>query len=204
MDVSVVVGTFGAPEWRDLAYSRAIPSVPENVPVIHRHGQTLAQARNEGLALVDTEWVIHLDADDELSIGYIDFMAQGTADVRGPVACYIREGRGNHIWQPRVWGHEHDCTAECLPDGNWLLIGSAVRTDLIRRAGGWRDWPVYEDWDLFLRCHLLGASFELVRDAIYRAWVNPESRNRGPSIEEKNRVHHEIVASVLGEDAVAA
>lgn len=195
MDVSVVCATFGAPEWRDLAYSRAIPSVPEDVPVIHRHGLTLAQARNEGLALVRTRWVIFLDADDELEGGYIEAMGRGTADVRGPMARYIR-GEREDLWQPRVAGHQHDCTAECLEAGNWLLIGAAGRAEMFREVGGFREWPVYEDWDLFLRCYRAGATFELIRDAIYRGHVRPDSRNRGPSMEVKNRVHAEIVADL--------
>lgn len=191
MDVTVVVGTFGDPAWRDLAYSRAIPSVPENVPVIHRHGSTLAQARNEGLALVTTEWVIFLDADDELEPGYIEAMERGTADVRGPLARYIR-GAQQKLWQPRVAGHQHDCTAECLPDGNWLLVGATVRTELLRRAGGWRDYPWSEDWSTWIRCWKAGATFELIRDAIYRAHVRLDSRNRGATQEARLAAHQEI------------
>ena len=194
MDVTVVVGTYGNTAWRDLAYSRAIPSVPEGIPVVHRHALTLAQARNEGLRLVDTEFVIHLDADDELEPGYIEAMARGTADIRGPVARYVT-GRRLRLWQPRVAGHRHDCIAECLPDGNWLIVGAAARTDILRSVGGWRDWSVYEDWCLFLRCYRAGATYEQIRDAIYRAHVRPDSRNRAPSMEEKNRVHHEILAA---------
>jgi len=82
-----------------------------------------------------------------------------------------------------------------LKDGNWLIVGSVVRTELLRRAGGWWDYPVYEDWSLWLRCYLLGASAEPVPRAIYRAHARPGSRNRAPSAAEKNRVHWAIEAS---------
>jgi hypothetical protein len=49
------------------------------------------------------------------------------------------------------------------PDGNWLVIGCVARTDLLREVGGFRDFPVYEDWDLWLRCWLAGATFERSR-----------------------------------------
>lgn len=200
MDVTVAVATYGGSEWYDLAHSRAIPSAQDQARVVYAHADTLHDARNAALASVRTGWVIHLDADDELSPGYIDAMSRGTADVRGPMAQFVQDGRRRRMWQPRVHNHDHDCVAECITSGagNWLLIGAAVRTELVRRVGGWRDWPCYEDFDLWMRVLLTGASVELVREAIYIAHVNPNSRNRGPAIAHKNRVHHDIVESVLG------
>jgi glycosyltransferase involved in cell wall biosynthesis len=191
VDVTVVVATFGDETWERLADERAVPSAEPQAPVIRAHAENLSAARNLGLSQVETEWVVHLDADDELEPGYVDAMETGTADVRGPMAHYIGPGR-DHIWQPRVSGHQHDCAAECLEQGNWLLIGSAVRTDLIREAGGWREYPWSEDWSTWIRCWKAGGSFELIRDAIYRAHVRPDSRNRGATRQAKDDAHWEI------------
>ena len=199
MDVTVCVATFGGSEWYDLAHERAIPSAQDQARVVYAHGATLHDARNAALSEVRTEWVVHLDADDELAPGYIEAMGRGTADVRGPMAQYVRLGNRS-MWQPRVHGHDHDCGADCITSGagNWLIVGAAVRTELVRRVGGWRDWPCYEDFDLWMRVLLTGASVELIREAIYVAHVRADSRNRGPAIADKDRVHHDIVASVLG------
>lgn len=194
MDVSVVIGTYGAQEWVNLAHQRAIPSA-QGTEVIHRHGTTLAQARNEALALVRTEWVIHLDADDELEPGYLEAMSRGSADLRAPAIRYVRNGRPSRPYVPCVAGHRHECVGECLRDGNWCCVGTAMRTEAARQVGGWEEWPVYEDWALMLRLYLAGATVQAVPDAIYRAHVRPDSRNRAPSIEAKNRTHHEIVAA---------
>lgn len=191
MDVTVCIGTFGDPSWIETA-RRAIASVPNEIPVIHRHAETLHEARNAALAEVTTEWVVHLDADDELEDGYFDAMRRGTADVRGPIARYMVAGAERNLWQPRVWGHRHDCTAECLRDGNWLLVGAMVRTEIVREAGGWRDFPWSEDWDLWVRCWKAGATFELMQDAIYRAHVRTDSRNRGATREVKDAAHRAI------------
>jgi glycosyltransferase involved in cell wall biosynthesis len=200
MDVTICVGTFGSAEWVALAHERAIPSAEaQGVPVIHRHAATLAEARNAALHFVKTEWVVFLDADDELDEGYLNALSQGTADVRGPIAHYLRGSR-ERAWQPRVFGHTHDCTAECITsgEGNWLLIVASVRTALAREAGGWKVLPVYEDFDFWMRVLLLGASAELIPDAIYRAHARADSRNRGTPVEERNRTHHAIVAANLG------
>lgn len=190
-DVTIAVATYGTPDWVNLAHKCAIPSAEaQGVPVVHRHGRTLANARTEALGLVQSEWVIYLDADDELAEGYVAEMAKGTADVRVPVACYV-QGERERFWQPRVFGHEHDCEAGCLVDGNWCLIGSAVRTELSERAG-WTDYEWSEDWAHWIRCWKLGASFELLPRAIYRAHVRMDSRNRGATRAAKQAAHETI------------
>lgn len=193
LDVTVVVGTFGEQKWVDLAQSRAIPSAEAlGVPVIHVHADTLHDARNQGLAQVSSEWVSVLDADDELEAGYFDAMATGSADVRAPAVRYIRGHHAADPGVPGVAGHQHLCTAECLPFGNWLIVGSLVRADMARTVGGWRDFPWSEDWDLWVRCWQAGATFEAIPSAIYRAHVRRDSRNRAPAREFKIEAHRQI------------
>jgi GT2 family glycosyltransferase len=196
LEVTVVVGTFGDEQYRRWAEDRAIPSVPEGIPVVHVHGGTLAESRNAGLAQVKTEWVVFLDADDELAPGYMDAMATGSADLRAPSVRYVKGRRTQDPYVPRVAGHDHDCTGECLPEGNWLVIGAAARADLLRSVGGFREWDCYEDWDLWLRCWLAGATVEAIPAAEYIAHVRPDSRNRSNSMRFRNRVHVQIIESV--------
>jgi GT2 family glycosyltransferase len=151
VDVTVIVGTFGDYRWSRLAYKRAIPSADaEGVPVVHVHGETLA-------------------------------------DLRAPVVRY-------------VWGHSAPPASlppfpydrGDLTDGNWLVIGTCVRAELVRKVGGWREWAFYEDWDLWQRCWLAGATIEAVPDAVYRAHARTSSRNRSRSRDEKTAMHHAI------------
>lgn len=201
MDVTICIATFGDPSWRDLAAARAIPSAErQGVPVVYVHGDTLHDARNSAVELADTEWVIHLDADDELTEGYVEDMCAGSADVRAPAVTYAHANlyTCTRPKVPRVAGHNHQCIADCLTDGNWLVVGSMVRRQMVLDVGGWRDFPVYEDWDLWLRCHLAGASFEAIPRAVYKAHARPGSRNRGPSQEEKNATHRAIYEANCG------
>lgn len=192
MDVTVVIGTFGGSSWRALAAERAAPTA--QAPVVMAHAETLHDARNGGLAQVKTEWVCFLDADDELEPGFFDAMATGSADVRVPLTRYVS---GANVGQPtrlRVEEHSHECSADCTLDGNWLVVGSVVRTELANRIGGWRDFEWSEDWDFWVRCYLAGASFETVEGATYRAYHRPGSRN-SVSRETRLRVHREIAAA---------
>lgn len=205
LDVTVVVATFGDYEWVELAHKRAIPSAQSQTDrVLQVHGKTLDGARNEGLALAQTEWICFLDADDQLSAGFFDAIATGSADVRAPAVSYVKpNGTARPPYVPKVAGHKHDCTPECLRDGNWLVVGSVARTELLQRVGGWRDWPVYEDWCLWQRCWKAGASIEAIPAAVYRAHVRPDSRNRAPAMAEKNHWHAEILKANFPELAPA-
>lgn len=203
--VTIIVATFGDDCWRQLAAERAVPSAEQfGWPVVSVHGDTLHGARNEGLAAVDTEFVVHLDADDELERYYPCLLqyAQSTGcDIVAPAVRYVRPGWANVAPRmPSVASHDHmhACWGDCLPDGNWLVIGALARTEIVRAVGGWRDWPCYEDWDLWLRCWRAGALIGMQPQAVYRAHTREHSRNRYLDKVDRNAVHRAIAADVMG------
>lgn len=185
MEVTVCVGTFGDPDWTRLAQRRAVPSAERQAPVIHVHGKTLADARNAAIEQATTEWIVCLDADDELAPGFIAAMraAEHLGDLLGPAVSYVRNGRAG---RPKVWPQQD------LRDGNHLVIGTAVRRELILGVGGFQSWPLYEDWAVWQLCAKAGAAVVSVPEAVYIAHVRRESRNRAPSREERLYWHHEI------------
>lgn len=194
MGVSVVVATYGDDRWHALAQERAIPSAQaQGVQVIHAIGRDLMDARNTGLSQVETRHVVFLDADDELEPGYFDAMQQGTADIRVPRVRYVTPKRTPRPVSPRVAGHQHhDCTPDCLAFGNYIVIGAWAPTRLLRDIGGFRDFTWSEDWDVWVRCWKASATFESVPDAIYRAHVRHDSRNRAPDRDVKLAQHQAI------------
>lgn len=212
MDCTVVVATFGGDEWHELAAQRAVPSAQaQGVPVIHARDKTLARARNLGLAGVASEFVIFLDADDELEPGYVDAMADADADIRAPRVRCMRDGKEvrRGLFMPQIGIHmrdrAHQCSGECLPFGNWIVIGACARTAVVREVGGFEEWPIYEDWALWLRCWKAGATVAPVPDAIYRQHLAVDSRNHvGPAYEDRAGWHERIVTKILGEVPVAA
>lgn len=200
MDVTIVIASYGDRRWLELAAGRAYESaVAQGVPVIVVHGLTLHDARNAGLDQVVTTFVVHLDADDELAPGYLKMLSRGTADIRVPAVSYVVNGRRRPPHIPKVAGHRRPCVAACLEQGNWIVCGAMVRTELVRSVGRWEPFEWSEDWALWARCYRAGATIEAIPAAIYIAHVRLDSRNRGPSWEAKDAAHWQIHRAVWPE-----
>lgn len=185
VNCSVVIATFGANSFwlvaRDLAWkiidSQYIP--PHEVICVH--GETLAEARNYGAEVAETDWLIFLDADDDLDPLYCYEMMQGEGDIRRPsVIGFQQEEYGRVYIDPEpVMGSRYP-----LIQRNFLIVGCMVNRDIFLHVGGFDEWPVLEDWAMWLKCVCFGdASIEDVPKAIYRINDN-HGRNKHPDIDK--------------------
>jgi glycosyltransferase involved in cell wall biosynthesis len=196
MNVTVIVATHGDEAWRELAWSRAYPSVlrqtvaPFSHIVHHSPKGTLAEARNAAAAHVAADWLCFLDADDELHPEYLETMIGHWRDLASDY--WKATGERNHPWvllAPAVQYVRPDGTETTpeLPNRqapmhvlNHCVIGTLIPTRLFHKVGGFREWPAYEDWDLFLRCAKHGPAVIVdVPGAVYRAFTHP-GRNSQP------------------------
>jgi len=185
--VDVVIATCGLDDlawwWQqkcEAALSAQHQSVwPEDIHL--SHAPTLAESRNQGAAHSDADWLIFLDADDRLERRYIESMLDergmtGAGDVRWPSVLYRRADGVDRL-------------PEALPPqptllmGNHLVIGSMMRRSLFDDVGGFRELPILEDWDLFIRLALAGADLQPRLEAVYIAMQRPGSRNDQPGLQ---------------------
>ena len=171
----MIIGTFGDKDVWDVLADRAVKSAANQTirpqTIIRSHDDNLALARNRAAQHSEADWLIFLDADDELDPYYIEAMLLGEGDIRQPMTLGVTDG------------HEDDFPVLIPPRpegfmvGNHLIIGCMVRRDLFIRAGGFEDLPVLEDWDLWIRCRLLQGTVGQAPKAIYRVHVRSDSRN---------------------------
>lgn len=196
IDCSIVISTFGDPQWQNLAAQRAIPNANTfGLPVIYNHATSLHEARNAGLYQVETEFVCFLDADDELDPGFFDYMFMVNGwDIRVPSMNHVHE---QVTFMPKVVGHTHDCVADCLEFGNWICVGAVARTELLKEIGGWKEWGTFEDYDLWQRAWIAGASITPVPDAVYRAYSTPQGRCKNLPVEESTAIQRKICETNL-------
>jgi glycosyltransferase involved in cell wall biosynthesis len=203
LDATVIVPVFGdVDHWTRVAQPAVRSALDEGWPALVVAGATLADARNRGLGLVSTEWVVMLDADDELEPGFAaaaDAVAEG-ADVIVPAVRYVQGRVAAEPRIPRVFGHDHDCQPECLSWGNWVVIGAPVRRSVIGFPPAVRfgAWPVYEDWPFWVDTFLAGGRFVRQPEAVYRAHVREMSRNRGAADQAVKLDTHRQIARARG------
>lgn len=170
--VGIVIGTYGSEEWHHKGAQLGRKLRDEGEHCVHVHGDTLAEARNVGALWLASDLVVFLDADDDLAPGYTYAMSH--AEV--PPHCILQPAtRG------RVGGILDDfpllIPRTDLYRRNYLVIGSAVnRLDFIA-VGGFRDLPVLEDWDCWIRLVIGGAVVRQVPEAVYIVNVSPHGRN---------------------------
>lgn len=192
--ISVVVATFGDDVWINRA-QRAIESATHQTlsphEIIHIHGDTLAEARNQGAERAEADWLLFLDADDELDKGYVEAMDRA-------IRHHASEGR-TFLFQPATLGIVNgveDREPVVIPKrnlstGNYMVIGTIVQRDQFLRVGGFWEWFAWEDWCLFMRCVADGATSVPVPEAIYRVHVNPNGRN------EAAAGNHDLGAKIM-------
>ena len=193
MRVSVLIATYGSEEWRELAWSRAYPSAAaqtEDVQVFHDPEGTIASVRNELGNTATGDWLLMLDADDELAPGYLGAMERAAE----------REGHdGNLLLTPAVNIKGRFWREGPIEETNWLVIGTLVRRETFLKVGGFRDYPHgWDDWALWVKCVQAGARIVKVPDAVYIAHRNSESkknvswRDSKWQVETHNRIANEL------------
>jgi glycosyltransferase involved in cell wall biosynthesis len=177
--IAVVCGTFGDRSWVELAETRALPSAAAQtvapVDVVHVHGPTLAAARNDAIGLTNAEWVIVVDADDQLDAGYVEAMGRAAtpSGLHQPATVGVYED-GSEDRDPILISPKRS-----LIEGNWMVIGTMFERERMLRVGGYRELACLEDWDALLRLWLDGATFVQVPDAVYRVHVRSGSSRNG-------------------------
>lgn len=173
--ITVIVATFGDPEWAETAERIALPSVAAQRDdldeLILTHGDTLHEARNAGAREATSEWLCFLDADDRLEPGYLQAMlATDEHHAAAQLLLYpavAQPGRPPIIPTPRpsIW------------QGNWMVVGTLIRRDLFLECEGFWDEPAWEDWSLWIRAVELGAVPVYAEGAVYTAHTTPHGRN---------------------------
>lgn len=148
--ISIVVATYGdRAVWDRVARPAMISAVNETDDLIRVHGKTLHEARNEGAAKARHKRIMFLDADDKIRRGFVSLVVQKETILQ-PQTMFVS---GLTV--------EHPSWIKPFPtllDGNHLIVGCPVLKEAFMDVGGFDDYPIYEDWALWLKMVKAGAT----------------------------------------------
>lgn len=171
MDVQVttiILTTWGSDEW----LKRGVEAAARIQGANHLHvsePRSAGDARNRAVDYFDPpEWLLFLDADDNLAPGYLQAMQAACEHKRQLLTPALKLG---------------DNEAACLTDRdiihglNPCPIGTLIHRNMFEEAGRFWDEPAWEDFAMFQRAVLVGAEIRFVPEAVYIASHNPKGRN---------------------------
>lgn len=149
---------------RDFANARSEGVM--RITVVSEKRVGASAARNAGLALADTDWVMFFDSDDLMLPGHI---AAAHSAIKNNVHAKIigwdvlyRDLRGRVCKKPFA---DSDVMYNCVVHGTMATQRYMARTDLVRSAGGWNE-NLYAWVDIELGVRLL-SHVDASRDILY-------------------------------------
>ena len=156
--------------------------LPENVGV--------AKARDVGVKMSSGRLLLFMDADDKLAP---DFIEQCGRVITKADIAYPNVLKFGYIERPTLVDSPPEITPEYIVGRKCgLVVTSMMHRFVYEKLGGFRELPVYEDWDFWVRAVFNGYTFARANTLLhYRQ--NLKSRNH-LSLEDKTNVHREITA----------
>jgi hypothetical protein len=131
------------------------------VVVVNGPGEGIARALNRGLAGCDAEVVARMDADDVAHPRRLALQREALAADRSLAAAgarvrlfprrVVRAGMARYAaWLNGLTTPER-VARDLFVEAPLVHPAAAIRREALERAGGWRDGPFPEDYDLWLR-----------------------------------------------------
>lgn len=162
--------------------------LPKNVGV--------AKARDIGVKMSVGRLLLFVDADDKLSPDFIEQCGMGIAkaDIVYPSLLLFGEIEKNKLVNsPKKITPDYIIGKKCA-----LPVTSMMHRFVYEELNGFKDLPIFEDWDFWIRAIASGFKFKRANTLLYYR-QNKTSRNT-VSIEYKREIHKKMTAPYIVKD----
>lgn len=156
----------------------------------------LAMSLNKAAELAETEILVRMDADDISSPHRIEKqlneIQKGYDFIFSPYIL-INE-KSQPICLDRDWSLKYYSPYEIhkeLPIQNIIHHPTVMMTkDIFNRAGGYRDFPCAQDYDLWLRIYDVGSKFKMVDEALLKYRIRENSISKTKQFQQKKTLDY--------------
>ena len=145
-------------------------------------------ARNAGIRMAETEWILPLDADDIIDRNYVEQLLKLDSDIR---SCYMKEfGDGDREYRfPLEPKHED------FKIGNQIHCASMFKKKMWEDIGGFdahiSRMGSYEDWDFWYRATKKGYNVKVIPEYLLHY------RKHGRSMVDKAISNHDKILDYI-------
>ena len=147
--------------------------------IILRENHGVTYARDVGFRYSKGDKILFVDGDDKLIPDFIEKMDKADADVA--YCDYVLFGKGAKLVKAKY-------TQKIF---NRIVISSMMKREVYETLNGFRNLPIYEDWDFWVRARLKGFTFKKVNTLLlYRQVVG--SHVRTISNKQKRKIYEDI------------
>lgn len=162
-------------------------TIPYPITFIKQPNKGLSGARNSGIRLANTEWVLPLDSDDKIAPDMVEKCLAVDADIVGVGQETFGDYVNKHIFEPTP-------TYSDFKHANRINCCSLYRKKMWEDVGGYdenmRDG--YEDWDFWLRATQKGYKVKTIPEFLF--FYRKHGRSMVDGATEK---HKQLVAYML-------
>lgn len=158
----------------------------------------VSYARNIGFRISTGKTVLFLDADDKLAPDFLEQCGRVIAksDIVYPNMLYFGDLEINQLKEA-----PKNITPEYIIGRKLEIpVTSLMHRDVFESVGGFKDLPVYEDWDFWIKAMRNGYTFTKANTLLWYRQSN-DSRNNGNK-ELRNKIHSQITANYLVKEGV--
>lgn len=143
--------------------------------IVYSNNMGVVKARAEGVRFSRGELLLFVDGDDKLAPNYIEFMTRvmPKTDIAYPDMFwwFTKGGESQYVEAA------YKLTAKNMLRSCKIPVTSMMHRQVFEKLGGFRPYPMYEDWDFWLRAMVEGYKFTKV-DTFLWYRQDPHSRNR--------------------------
>lgn len=150
------------------------------ITIITQQNKGLSGARNSGIRLANTEWVLPLDSDDKIAPDFIEKCLNIDADIIGTGQETFGDYVAGHLFQPEP-------TKEMFFEHNQINCCSLFRKSMWEQIGGYDENMRlgYEDWDFWVRATQAGYKVKTIPECLFYY------RKHGDSMITETTKHHQ-------------
>lgn len=161
----IILVNDGSDDTNSVEISKLLVNYPKIIYHKHPKNMGLGEARNTGVRLSHSEWIMYLDDDDY-------FIKDPTDDLlklilKNPGADIIHFKIRNQQTNKDIcdWGHEKFTLTELI-ENNRLAGCSMLKKSVWQILNGYKTMP-YEDWEFWIRAKKANFNFCFYKDIFY-------------------------------------